>query len=644
VIPATCEEGTPINVNEKCQFQCMQPYQGYAEYECQEQLDGFSKLVETKMCQEQSNECSPYYLPGTYTPASDPNTGQTACLVDSNGYVTLTAGSECSYTCSQGGYGEYGFLECPHDASPGQAVNIPQDLTCVYAKCAPYTQPSSWDLAELNCVNMTLEATEGNHCPLHCKEGYSGKMGAVVCPLDAQNGDTPVAVVTNFSTTMETMKVTSGIPSSQLSMAQCRAFSFVIGMAFVQIDNSMYPVCGIDETEARVVYNTNSNAVNIECTVSVPCPLLTSSFGCTDNICNALTLPNNVVGETNSRVNVNTADAQTLETLPNIGPTRASAIIEYRNTNGPFRILDDLMEVYGIGSTNILYIRPYATVNDKSCQNGTILSHHSNSACDIRCADGWYGEPSSFECSNYNPTGHHNYDAVTTMLECVEAKCSEFDFSGGTMQGGGTGVPCSHTTRLGTQTNTECTVECVVGYSSQGSGIVSCPANALEYQSPNVDLICTEISCSALDLSGAPIGAVPGDSGNPCSMISPYTVLSTITNPTCTVRCDAGYTGAEIMAMCGLNSSPDDPPQHGQINCTENSCQAFYYTNSSSQSQGSESDPCTNGMILNTRTEPTSCSFVQNGVRMRARCLSNALMGDPLTIYDDSLSESTCSR
>ncbi len=49
-------------------------------------------------------------------------------------------------------------------------------------------------------------------------------------------------------------------------------------------------------------------------------------------------------------VNINTAGAEELETLPGIGPVLASRIVEYRAENGPFLHLSELMEVEGIGS------------------------------------------------------------------------------------------------------------------------------------------------------------------------------------------------------------------------------------------------------------------------------------------------------
>lgn len=54
------------------------------------------------------------------------------------------------------------------------------------------------------------------------------------------------------------------------------------------------------------------------------------------------------------RVNVNTADAATLDrVLVNIGPSKAEAIVAYRKANGPFRSIDQLALVKGIGLKTI---------------------------------------------------------------------------------------------------------------------------------------------------------------------------------------------------------------------------------------------------------------------------------------------------
>ena len=52
-------------------------------------------------------------------------------------------------------------------------------------------------------------------------------------------------------------------------------------------------------------------------------------------------------------VDVNSADASTLESLPGIGPSKAAAIIAYREQNGPFKSVSDLDNVNGIGPSTL---------------------------------------------------------------------------------------------------------------------------------------------------------------------------------------------------------------------------------------------------------------------------------------------------
>jgi competence protein ComEA len=49
------------------------------------------------------------------------------------------------------------------------------------------------------------------------------------------------------------------------------------------------------------------------------------------------------------KVNINTADSAALEALPGIGPALAQRIIDYRQTQGQFERIEDVMEVSGIG-------------------------------------------------------------------------------------------------------------------------------------------------------------------------------------------------------------------------------------------------------------------------------------------------------
>lgn len=60
-----------------------------------------------------------------------------------------------------------------------------------------------------------------------------------------------------------------------------------------------------------------------------------------------------------SRVDINHANAATLQTLPGIGPTLAQRIITYRNGHGRFADADGLMEVEGIGPGRFEKLEPW---------------------------------------------------------------------------------------------------------------------------------------------------------------------------------------------------------------------------------------------------------------------------------------------
>lgn len=63
-------------------------------------------------------------------------------------------------------------------------------------------------------------------------------------------------------------------------------------------------------------------------------------------------------------ININTATAEELETLPGIGETRANDIIAYREANGPFTTVEDLLNVRGIGEATLENLREFITVSD----------------------------------------------------------------------------------------------------------------------------------------------------------------------------------------------------------------------------------------------------------------------------------------
>ena len=63
-------------------------------------------------------------------------------------------------------------------------------------------------------------------------------------------------------------------------------------------------------------------------------------------------------------VNINSAGAEALDTRPGMGPTRADAIIRYRDEHGIFAKLEDIMNVPGIGPGVFGNIKGSITVSD----------------------------------------------------------------------------------------------------------------------------------------------------------------------------------------------------------------------------------------------------------------------------------------
>jgi competence protein ComEA len=67
-------------------------------------------------------------------------------------------------------------------------------------------------------------------------------------------------------------------------------------------------------------------------------------------------------GGAGAAISINSADAATLEDLPGVGPELAARIVAWRETNGPYTSVDDLLNVAGIGEKTVDGLRDSATV------------------------------------------------------------------------------------------------------------------------------------------------------------------------------------------------------------------------------------------------------------------------------------------
>ncbi|HPN72528.1 MAG TPA: helix-hairpin-helix domain-containing protein, partial [Candidatus Omnitrophota bacterium] len=66
--------------------------------------------------------------------------------------------------------------------------------------------------------------------------------------------------------------------------------------------------------------------------------------------------------EIQAKVNINTATLEELQTIPGVGPVLAERILEYRQTNGDFESIEDLLKVSGIGEKKLESIREYVDI------------------------------------------------------------------------------------------------------------------------------------------------------------------------------------------------------------------------------------------------------------------------------------------
>ena len=69
-----------------------------------------------------------------------------------------------------------------------------------------------------------------------------------------------------------------------------------------------------------------------------------------------------VTPEPMAPVDINTADSLQLQTLDGIGPALAERIIAYREENGPFAAVEDLLQVSGIGESTLENLKDRVTV------------------------------------------------------------------------------------------------------------------------------------------------------------------------------------------------------------------------------------------------------------------------------------------
>jgi competence protein ComEA len=81
-----------------------------------------------------------------------------------------------------------------------------------------------------------------------------------------------------------------------------------------------------------------------------------------DEASSAPGLPVSSISTASNKINVNTVKATELESLPGIGPSLAAKIVEFRQQNGPFLSIEDLLNVPGIGPSKLEQIQDLVVI------------------------------------------------------------------------------------------------------------------------------------------------------------------------------------------------------------------------------------------------------------------------------------------
>lgn len=98
----------------------------------------------------------------------------------------------------------------------------------------------------------------------------------------------------------------------------------------------------------------------------------------------ALGVAGSVAAEASGVVNINTANSEQLSLLPRVGPTVAQRIVDFRQENGRFQTLEDLMLVRGIGEKTFELIKPYITLDGPTSLQEKVRPPRESSADDER--------------------------------------------------------------------------------------------------------------------------------------------------------------------------------------------------------------------------------------------------------------------
>lgn len=148
------------------------------------------------------------------------------------------------------------------------------------------------------------------------------------------------------------------ITRSECTVLLVLALLFGLGLVVRYVQSEAQPVPSADYAEAERLFEQASKAPLAE-TAEEPLPAPDAE---------AAPKPFTYAPKATppaASINLNTAAASELQRLPRIGPKMAARIIAYREAHGPFRRVQDLVRVRGIGQKTLAQLTPYLVVEDE---------------------------------------------------------------------------------------------------------------------------------------------------------------------------------------------------------------------------------------------------------------------------------------
>lgn len=142
---------------------------------------------------------------------------------------------------------------------------------------------------------------------------------------------------------------------SECNVILALAVLFCVGLAARYVQSRARPVPAVAYAEAERLFQEASEAALAD-TVEQASPASTVEPSSTPTAYQ----PKSALAA--GSINLNTATASELQRLPRIGPKLAARILAHREAHGPFRRVQDLLQVSGIGKKTLARLEPYLIV------------------------------------------------------------------------------------------------------------------------------------------------------------------------------------------------------------------------------------------------------------------------------------------